>query len=246
MSDAPFPAPALPLFFTRMVAVTPEQHGRLRLDRASAGFGFAAHAQTVPLGLGELEAAAQSYPILFTQGPNCIPVALLGLRDQQNLFVSDGRWRADSYLPAYVRAFPFILVEDQARHTTFVAMQAEAESVRAEGGLPLFEDGKPAPALAEAIAACSAFRDNAHAAAAFGRALDAAGLLAEEEATVTFTAGGRAQVRGFKLAKPERLDRIPDEIFLDWRRRGWLGPLYAHFHSAGRWGRLIELAAAAG
>jgi len=243
MSETAPAAPSLPLFYRRVVGVAPEQHSALRLDR-SVGYGYAAEAQSVPIGLGEMEAVAQHYPILFAAGPQPTAVALLGLREGENLYVlPDGRWRADSYIPAYVRAFPFIFVEDDATKTLYVGMEPDADCLRPDSGTPLFEDGKPTAALNEAVAFCSAFRDNLNAAAAFGRALQAEGLLEDEEANITFTHGGNTRVRGFKVIKPERLDRVSDETFLDWRRRGWLGPIYAHLHSIARWGKLIDLAA---
>jgi len=208
------------------------------------GFGYAATGQSVPIGLGEMEAVSQHYPILFAGGPQPIAVALLGLREGENLFVlPDGSWRPETYVPAYVRAFPFIFVENEATKTLYVGMEPDADCLRQETGLPLFEDGKPTAVLNESVAFCSAFRDNLAAAAALGRALAAEGLLEDEEANITFTHGGASRVRGFKVVKSERLDRVSDETFLDWRRRGWLGPLYAHLHSMARWSRLIDLAA---
>ena len=237
------PTPVMPLFFKRVVGVNPELHGSLRLDR-SMGYGYAATAQSVPIGLGEMEAVAQHYPILFAGGAQPTAVALLGLREGENLYVlPDGSWRHDSYVPAYVRAFPFIFVENEATKALYVGMEPDAECLRPDAGTPLFEDGKPTAALNESVSFCSAFRDNLAAAAALGRALDAEGLLEEEEANITFTHGGASKVRGFRIVKPERLDRVSDETFLDWRHRGWLGPLFAHLHSMGRWSRLIDLGA---
>ena len=208
------------------------------------GYAFAANAQSVPLGLGEFEAAAQFYPILFTTGPNPIPVALLGLRDGQNLFVRrTERWRADCYVPAYVRAFPFIFVEDKRTNNVYVGMEADAACLRADTGDPLFEDGQPSRALNEAIGFCTSFRDNLNAARVFAQGLEEAGMLAEEEATITFTAGGSARIRGFKLMQADKLGQVDDTTFLDWRARGWISAVYAHLYSAGRWSRLIELAA---
>jgi hypothetical protein len=237
------PGPVLPLFFKRVVGVNPALHGGMRLDRSS-GYGFSARAQSVPIGLGEFEAASQHYPILFTAGATPTPVALLGLTEGTNLFVQpDGAWRPDTYVPAYIRAFPFIFVEDEKSKTLYVGMEPDADSLRQDSGAPLFEDNKPTAALNDAIAFCSAFRDNLMAAATFARALNAQGLLEDEEATINYTAGGGTRIRGFKILKAERLDKVSDETYLDWRRRGWIGAIYAHLHSAARWGRLIELAA---
>ena len=243
MSGASSPAVALPLFFKRVVGVNPAMHAGLRLDR-STGLGFAAAAQSVPLGLGEIEAAAQHYPVLFTSGPTPTPVALLGLREGSNLFLRpDGSWQSDAYVPAYVRAFPFIFLEDPTSKTLYVGMEPDAASLRSDAGQPLFEDGRPSATLNEAITFCSAYRESVVAAANFGRALQAAGVLQDEEATVNFTAGGSARIRGFKLVRPEKLAEMDDATFLEWRRMGWVAAIYAHLFSAGRWGRLIELAA---
>jgi len=234
-------APPLPLFFKGVVGVNPSQHSGLHLDR-STGYAFAAEAQSIPVGLGEMEVISQHYPIVFTVGPVPTPVALMGLKEGINPFVQpDGSWRPDSYVPAYVRAFPFIFVEDQASSTLYVGMDPGAAAVKSEGGTPMFEDGKPSPALTEAINFCAAFRDNLNAGIAFGKALDEAGLLEEEEATINFNAGGQARVRGFKILKMDRLQKLSDETFLEWRHRGWIGAIYAHFFSTGRWARLVEM-----
>lgn len=244
MSDTPSAAPALPLFFSRVIGINPDLHSALRLDR-STGFAYAAAAASIPLGLGEFTLAARHYPIVFAAGPVPAPIALVGLNELGNLFVNpQGAWQPDAYLPAYVRAFPFVFVEDAAKNTTYVAMEADAACLATGQGDPLFEDAKPTPTLSDAVRFCAALRDNLAAAAAFGTALDAAGLLQEEEAQVNFTAGGASRVRGFKVIRPDRLDQVPDETFLDWRRRGWLAPIFSHLHAAGNWAKLIDLAAA--
>lgn len=242
MSDTA--AAALPLFYSTLVGLDPARHGALRLDRG-AGYGFAAGAASIPLGLGEFAMAARHYPIVFAAGKVPAPVALVGLGGTGNLFVdADGGWRAGAYVPAHVRAYPFLLVEDAARGTTFVGIDEAAACLAGGQGSALFEDGRPSAALSEAVQFASACRDNLSAAAGFAAALEAAGLLQEEEATVNFTAGGSTRVRGFKVIRADRLDQVADETFLDWRRRGWLGAIYAQLHSAANWARLIDAAAA--
>jgi hypothetical protein len=123
-------------------------------------------------------------------------------------------------------------------------MEPHAACLGEDRGERLFEDGAPTAVLNDAVAFCSSYRDNLTAAGAFARALEEAGVLQDEEATVNFTAGGATRIRGFKVVRAEKLDAVPDATFLDWRRRGWIGVLYAHLQSAGQWSRLIDLAAA--
>ena len=233
---------AMPQFYRRVVGVDPVTYANVRLDKGR-DYRFAAGASFVPLALGELEVAALHYPILFTTGTNPTPVALLGLRARQNLFVlPDGNWRAASYIPAYCRAYPFIFVQAAEGEKTYIGVEADAACLRRDVGEPMFIDGKPTPALEQAIAFCEEYRSHANAAVEFGQALAEQGLLSEEDAVVNLTAGGSLQVRGFQLVQPQRLQNVADNIFLDWRHRGWLPSLYAHLASLGCWNRLIDLA----
>lgn len=235
-------APQMPLFFTNVTGVNPGETPELRLDREH-GHGFAAKAQTIPVGLGEFEATARTFPILYTTGPNPVPVALVGLDGRGNLFVGpDGKWRADTYIPAYVRCFPFVLIDDPASGSTFIGMETNAPALSMTTGDRLFEDSKPTPLLNDMIGLCTTVRDNIAAASAMARALAVEGLLEDEEAHVTFTGGGDLHIRGFQLLRADRLDGVSDATLLEWRRRGWLGPIYAQLYSSAQWGRLIELA----
>ena len=238
------PAQQMPLFFSKVIGVNPTENPDLRLDR-SAGYRFAAAAQWIPIGLAEFEAASRCYPILFTAGPEPVPVVLVGLDARGNLFIDkNGAWRPDAYIPAYVRSFPFVLIDDQNSGATYIGMETGAEAFRNPDGVRLFEDGKPTQVLNEAVALCTSSRSNINAATAMARALAAEGLLEEEEAAVTFTGGGELRVRGFQLLRADRLAAVSDTTFLEWRQRGWLGAIYAHLHSAGSWAKLIELASA--
>jgi hypothetical protein len=238
--------PGLPLFFSRIVGVDPNIHAKLRLDR-SVGYDFAATTQFVPLGLEEFEAAAQDYPILFTASPNPIPIALLGLREGENLFLqADGSWKSDTYIPAYVRAFPFVFVATEGSSDLYLGMEANAACLKGgKVGEPLFNNKEPTQVLNEAMGLAAALRNNLIAAEQLARTLDEVGLLSTEEAKIDFSAGGNAIVRGFKVMNRDRLERLNDETWLEWRRRKWLPAIYAHLFSARRWTHLMNAAAAA-
>ena len=74
---------------------------------------FAAKTNSVPLASTEFELGCRNYPIVFSSQVPSLPIAILGFGHEENLFVeSDGRWMAGTYIPAYVRKFPFIFSEN--------------------------------------------------------------------------------------------------------------------------------------
>src|ERR1700751_2552084 len=62
--------------------------------RPVTDFGFARSTNSVVLGAAEFPHAVHFYPIVFTSREPLAAVAVLGLEDHDNLFVSeDGKWR---------------------------------------------------------------------------------------------------------------------------------------------------------
>jgi len=246
MTDAPFPlAPAaLPLFHTNIVAVSPRRHANLRLNR-DAGFGFTAGVASLPVGIAEFEAAAGCYPILFTTATPAAPIVLLGFRSGWNLFVDGtGTWMPRAYVPAIARAFPFVMIDDTDGSFRRVGFEADAACISPTTGAPLFENGQQTAVVRDAIAFCEAVEGDLAAAAAFGAALESAGLLQPGEATIEPQGAPSVRIGGYRIVDAARLAAIPDEVFLAWRRNGWLSPLYAHLFSAVNWVAFTELALA--
>ena len=115
------------------VPLNVKHHGGLMWQRFTA-YHFAQHITQASLAEGELRHAAASFPIGFTQtASGWQAVALLGLRDEQNLIVdSQGRWRA-AYVPAALRSHPFGLHAEYPeklcidQHSPFVVARLDAE-----------------------------------------------------------------------------------------------------------------------
>jgi hypothetical protein len=85
-------------------------------------------------------------------GKTFLPMAVLGLENQQNLFVTEnGSWEAAVYLPAYIRRYPFCMTrvtvdgKEQAERVACVEKRAindkgealyDAKQLRPAAGSP--------------------------------------------------------------------------------------------------------------
>ncbi|WP_160938302.1 SapC family protein [Teichococcus coralli] len=236
------PASGMPPLFGRVEPLDPARHGGLRLDRA-AGLGFAARANAVPLSIVELPLAARHFPIVFATGPLPMPLAVLGYRTGENLFVDEkGNWRAGTYLPAYLRAYPFIFLQAEGGTQLHLGIEPDAPALHTGSGDPLFEEGKPSTFLQEMLRFCSDYRASLEETQRFAEALKAAEVLEQQEARVEFRSGGSARLNGFLMMNPKRFEELPDETILAWRKRHWLGAAYAVMHAGGSWSSVLDLA----
>jgi hypothetical protein len=241
---------ALPIFYRRPRPLSSE------LDRgkslhAAPDYGFARLTNSLVLNGGEFPVAARCYPIVFSLAAPVSAVAVVGLVDNENLFVgADGTWARNMYVPAYVRRYPFILMAQPASTpagSELILCFDEASGLVLEGGeRPLFEAGQPTKLLQDAASFCREFHAQHLATTEFVRALAAEGLLVRNEARVVLDSGKQLTLRGFDVIDETKFNALSDDLFLAWRRRGWLHLIYCHLMSMGNWARLTDLASKRG
>lgn len=238
---------AFPVFYRAPHPLSNERHGGFAIRR-DAHYGFAARANSVPLNAAEFPLAARHYPILFSAGEPAVGLALLGLRDHQNLFVgADGAWEAGAYVPAYIRRYPFIFMSggEDGRFILCLDEQAEVLSDTAHGQ-PLFADGKPSDVTTRALEFCKAYQQQSDYTRQLGGLLAKHGLLTANRANVSLKSGESLALGGFRMIDAKALDGLDDAAFLELRRAGALPLIYAQIFSTSNWAALAARDAARG
>src|SRR5688500_10479983 len=121
---------------------------KVRLPAAGELPRFVQQGNAIPVSLTEFRAAAHEYPIVFASGDGgktFASVAVLGMAAGENLYVSEGAWARDKYLPAYARRYPFcmarVTLNKVAQKDRLICVE---KAFVGEGGEALFDaEGKP-------------------------------------------------------------------------------------------------------
>jgi len=228
-----------PLFYKKPELLTAAAHGQLALSD-KANYAFAAKAISIPLNVVEVP-VARSYPIVFANVAPYIPLAVVGVRKDENLFVdAKGAWDPAAYIPAYVRRHPFVLAESGVKDQFALAIDAESTRLGKKGA-PLFKDGKPTDLVHQASNFCVAFKGEADTTRSVMETIHAMGLLMPNNATITLKPGGeRIGLTDFFVTDEKKLGELSDEDFLKLRRASALGILYAQMASRLAWGDLLR------
>ena len=239
------PEPRLPLFYRSLTAIDAARHAGKSLKRR-IGFDFARASHAVLLNGSEFEAAARHYPIVFTPSPASAALAVVGVRRDRNLFVdANGDWRAGTYIPAYIRRYPFIFHESIDKQQYTLCIDETSGAIEDGNDRPFFSGGKPTPVVQDALKFCAAFQRDFTSTHEFVEQLSERGLLIPNQAEITLNSGEKLAVTGFHIIDRDRFAGLPDSAFLEWRRKGWLSWVYAHLVSTGNWSALVDLAGTA-
>jgi len=107
-------------------------------------FGF------VVLTRDEVAMACKSYPVFFAKdGKDILPIAILGLNKEDNLFIdNNGQWEHRAYVPSVIRCYPFGVANvnaggDDKKSSLSIAYDEAFEGLNKKDGKDIFEkDGK--------------------------------------------------------------------------------------------------------
>jgi hypothetical protein len=221
-----------PVLYNAPVGLSSTTHANLRVAR-DRNYAYARGINAVPVVMSEIPRLLPHYPVVFASGEDPILIALLGVRADQNLFVdAAGNWAPNTYIPAYVRRYPFIAMEiGNDRY----ALGAELDpAFFVPDGEPLFENGKAAKAAELGFRFCMELHKAFEETLTFCRALNKAKVLRGKVFTVNNPTAQKLRLAGFSAVDEEALDALDTKTFNSWRKQHWLKNIYCHIASLDR------------
>lgn len=232
----------LPMFYKNPVLLDGQQHRNLSLVK-DFGLSFTQDSNAVPVNLIELPQIAHFYPIAFSNDGTATPVAILGVRNDENLFVNNkGEWEKDTYIPSYIRRYPFILTEINNGQSLSLCID-KVDGVTAENdNNRLFDkDSKPTELAKNAMEFCKSYHSASQQTLEFSQALAESGLLIDRTAELTVKGNKKISFSGFKIIDEEKFNQMDDATLNAWRKKGWIGAVYAHLFSGFHWNTITRL-----
>lgn len=228
------------VYYEKPVLLDRVKH-RARRVRPGSGYGFARQAAALYLAGAEFGEAFKEYAIVFSRtGGKVLPLAMLGLRSRENLFVdAGGRWDA-RYVPAFVRRYPFVLAELPGQSMALCIDEACPGVGDAEGEALFDAQGRDTPFLRHAVDFLTQYQGEYVRTEAFCRRLDQAGLLVEMDARADLVDGRSFTVNGLMVVDEKKLMALPDAAALSLFRAGELHLVSMHLASLSNMQALVD------
>lgn len=231
------------LFYEKPVPLNAEIHLKARVGAIGGDFSFAANTNSIPLAAVEFVDSAREYPIAFTgrDGGPMFPIALMGVRHNENLFVTQEKGWDGRYIPAFVRRYPFVLAEKQDADDFNVYIDEAYAGFGAPDGERLFTDaGEHTPLLKQALEFLSNYQGEIARTRLFVERLLSLDLLIPRVLEVVRSNEAPIVLQGFSVVDEQRLVTLGDADLLALARDGYLPLIYAHLGSLGNVARLSE------
>jgi len=231
------------LIYENAVPISAETHRDISV-RTGANWNFAKALNSVPIVVAEFEPACIEMPIVFAgEGDDIAPVALLGLRTDENLFVSaEGDWKGN-YVPAFLRRYPFVFATTGANGETLTLCIDEGfEGLNKEGrGERLFDsEGERTRYLENMLQFTSDYQTQHMLTRAFCKRLAELDLLEPAVATIKLPDGQSHSLTGFQRVNRGKLASLEAETLAELFANDSLALIYFHLASLGHMGHLVQ------
>jgi len=221
--------------------LTRDQHGTLGLSVVERPYDFAKSTRAIPLVAGEISSAQKHYPVAFADMDNPVPLAIVGILDDVNLFVDEnGQWDRWAYIPSYLRRYPFAFATGKDDHFAIVVDRAAAV-VTDDPQFPFFDGDELSENTQAQIDFCGQYEAERRRTETFGRRLKELELLTPQKAAHRVGDNGDEQpIASYAAVDVNKLNELDRDILQTLHQEGSLAAIFAHLFSLENWNRLLD------
>lgn len=215
------------------------KHKDLHVNHSS-NFNHTKDSHIAAASLREYAQIASCMPIIFIKDPQSQiihSVAMLGIDQGVNLFLTDSKWTGH-VVPLNIQRYPFDVRPDGDKLGVFID---ENSSLVGKEGQPLFTDEGPSPYLENRQKLLSELANSEMATRDFIKKIEELGLFDSVIIRAQYANGQQRNINGMQTISEKRLQDLDSATIEDLHKTGYLGAIYAVMLSLGQLNRLVQL-----
>lgn len=217
-----------------------EEHGTMGFTPAEKPFEFVKGVRAIPLTMTEIGSAQRHYPVIFSSLKDPVPLAVVGVLEDVNLFVDDnGNWDPMCYVPTYLRCYPFTFAVEKSGQLA-VVVDRDAPSVSESPQFPFFVNGEVSEHTDALMQLCAQYEQERRRTREFCKKLVDLDLLVMLSAMYTPEGGSEQQsMADYAAIDAAKLQDLPSDVIHEMHKVGYLSASYLHLYSLENWRHLM-------
>lgn len=217
--------------YKNLVVLDKEQHKELKIS-SPENLSFAKGLTFIPVIASEVEKVGAAFPVVFTADENPMLISLVSLGGDNLALNADNKW-ITSYVPSYLRKYPFSLAATQENPEKKVILIDEESSLFSKSkGKQLFKKNtEQSETLTHAINFLTNHDNQVSVTTNVAKMISDSGILEDREISVGEGDEKKVLVNGFKVVNREKLNALSDDILADWVRKGIMTMIDGHIKS---------------
>ncbi len=228
-----------------VVPYNKETHAKLGINEEQR-FSFAKDLNALFITATEFVQAVKDYAIVFSANEEVtefVPMLVTGLSTGENRFVDQkGNWEKGIYIPAYVRRYPFCVVEiNDDKESTPQQLVCVDESALTEDVTPFFDDkGESSEAWKQFQAFMQEYESARVATIEFTKKLAKHDLFEVFEARAKHISGEEYHMVNMYRVNEKKLNKLTAKVLKELMAKNYMYFIYAHLMSLDNFQGLLD------
>ncbi|MCD6432837.1 MAG: SapC family protein, partial [Sulfurimonas sp.] len=217
--------------YKNLVVLDKEQHKSLKISPLES-LSFAKQTTFVPVIANEVALVGAAFPVVFTADENPSLVSLVSLGGENLAINAEGKW-ITSYIPSYLRKYPFSLANTKENpEQKVILVDEESHLFSKSKGKQLFKkNGEQSDTLIQAVKFLTNHENQSVMTASVAKVIADSGILESKEISVGEGDEKKVLVKGFRVVNREKLNALSDDILATWVRKGIISMIDSHLRS---------------
>ncbi len=234
------------MFYENPQPLSKEKHKGFGVAQVDKPFEYMSQQHFMPLTAAEFGPAAASYPVVFA-GEERNPIGIMGIRANENLFVENGLFNTDFYLPAFARRYPFVLAGDQANDRFVVCVDEAAECVTKDNPVTEFFTGEDTSKFTkDAFEFLQGFERDRQATSVMIARFKELDLFEPKDMhfqgqNADGTPAERQKIADYFAVSTEKLAGLDEATLAELVTKGYMAAACSHLVSLNNWQRLVNM-----
>jgi hypothetical protein len=218
-----------------------EEHKNFGIKTVS-DFLLAKNLISAPITVNEYFESCKEYPIVFSKDSQgrWSSLAILGA-EKENIFVdTEGTWKKNCHIPAFIGRYPFVFMED--KDNLVLTLDPSQKVQKSEAGENYFfeEDNSHSEFLKKLVSSMNSAHRFTKLTQEFIKTLNSLGLLEESGMKGKTAKGNDFSIGGFFVIKEEKLKALTAKELAKLCKKGYTQFITAHMISVSNIHKLIN------
>jgi len=221
------------LIYSEIQAVSSSRHRDWSIKRVEE-YDFARDVNSVPLMAVEFTNTASEMAIVFSGDKDeILPVVVLGLRAQENLFLDKKGQMTSRYIPAFLRRYPFVFSSEDDGTSFTLCLDESYVGCNQDGlGERFFDnEGESTQYLKQVLEFLKEYQVQFNKTKNFCKKLKEYDLLEPMGAQFVGSKGEKLTLTGFMTVNREKLKSLSQEMIVELTKADEMELIYVHLQS---------------
>jgi len=201
--------------------LNPKEHSFFRYQAPDNLF-FAKDLNIIPISFSEVKLLCCDFPIVVIGEENNLTLAILtGHKKNSAVDEKSGKWIGE-YLPAFLRRYPFIFVEDKEKKTLHFGFDMESGCFNSPEGEALFDmSGNPSKTVTTFMKFLESYGKEIQLTTNILNRLYEIGVLEQAQYKIEREGQEEENIGGFMVFNKEKQSKLDRKSFLEIAKNNW-------------------------